>query len=579
MLKFGEFELDLSAYQLRRAGRPVKMERIPMDLLCLLVRNPGQLLSREAIIEKLWGREVFLDTDNSINVAVRKIRHVLRDDPHKPRFVQTVAGKGYRFAAPVTEMRSSDAPLAAGASARIVLAVLPFENLSNDAEQEYFSDGLTEETITHLGQLDPQQMGVIARTSSMAYKKTDKTVADIGRELMVDYILEGSVRRDQGRVRITAQLIQVADQTHLWAESYDRQLESILDVQNELGVAIAQKVQLRLGRKPAAGSATRTEPDVATHDAYLRGRYHWANRTLPEIQKAMDFFQKAVQLDPGYAPAYAGLADCHIILPMTSDAPSRDCFPNASQAAAAALRLDPNLEEAHTSLGTIRFWYDWDWAGAERCYQRALEINPSYVVARLYRAHCLSNIGAHAEAIAEIRRACRLDPFSPILNTLLAEFLYHDRKYDQAMNEIRNTIELAPNFWVAHLIRAKICEQTRQYDEALAGLSAARRLFEVNTESVSLLGYVMATTGRTREAEAALSELLACAKKRYVPPANLALIYAGLGDTEQTLRWLERGLEDRDVRMTFLLDPKWDKWRENSRFRGILRQVGLEKDS
>ena len=264
---------------------------------------------------------------------------------------------------------------------------------------------------------------------------------------------------------------------------------------------------------------------------------------------------------------------------MTSDAPSRDCFPKASQAAAAALRLDPNLEEAHTSLGTIRFWYDWDWAGAERCYQRALEINPSYVVARLYRAHCLSNIGAHAEAIAEIRRACRLDPFSPILNTLLAEFLYHDRKYDQAMNEIRNTIELAPNFWVAHLIRAKICEQTRQYDEALAGLSAARRLFEVNTESVSLLGYVMATTGRTREAEAALSELLACAKKRYVPPANLALIYAGLGDTEQTLRWLERGLEDRDVRMTFLLDPKWDKWRENSRFRGILRQVGLEKDS
>ena len=257
---------------------------------------------------------------------------------------------------------------------------------------------------------------------------------------------------------------------------------------------------------------------------------------------------------------------------------SRDCFAKASEAAAAALRLDPGLAEGHTSMGTIRFWYEWDWTGAEQCYRRALEINPSYVVARLFRAHCFSNTGVHVEAIAEIRRAHRLDPFSPILNTLLAEFLYHDRKYPQAFKECQNAIEIAPGFWIAHLIMAKICEQTRQYDQAIAELSTARKLFEVNTESVALLGYVMATTGRTREAEAALSELLARAETRYVPPANLALIYAGLGDTEQTLHWLEQGLEDRDVRMTFLLDPKWDRWRENSRFRGILRQVGLEKN-
>jgi TolB-like protein/cytochrome c-type biogenesis protein CcmH/NrfG len=494
ILSFGEFELDLSAYQLRSAGRPVKMERIPMDLLCLLVRHPGQLLRRETIIEKLWGKEVFLDTDNSINVAVRKIRHVLRDDPRKPRFVQTVAGKGYRFAAPVRETRSDDAPSPAGtdASKRIVLAVLPFQNLSYDEEQEYFSDGLTEETITHLGQLDPQEMGVIARTSSMAYKRTNKTIADIGRELMVDYILEGSVRREQGRARITAQLIRVADQTHLWAESYDRRLANILELQNELGVAIAQKVQLRLERKQTLASVKRTGPNVETHDAYLRGRYHWAKRTLPEIQRAVEYFQKAVQLDETYAPAYAGLADCYIILPMTSDARARDCFPKASEAAVAALRLDPNLAEGQTSMGTIRFWYEWDWAGAERYYRRALEINPSYVVARLYRAHCLSNTGAHAEAIAEIRRACRLDPFSPILNTLLAEFLYHDRKYEEALKQCRKAVEIAPNFWIARVILGKICEQTGRYDQAIAELSTARKLFEGATEPVALLGYVMA---------------------------------------------------------------------------------------
>ncbi|MGA7906981.1 MAG: winged helix-turn-helix domain-containing protein [Candidatus Sulfotelmatobacter sp.] len=577
MLRFGEFELDLRAYQLRRGGRAVKMERIPMDLLCLLVRHAGQLLSRETIIENLWGKEIFLDTDNGINVAVRKIRHALRDDPRKPRFVQTVAGKGYRFAVPVVETAASSPSAVGHAAGRIVLAVLPFENLSNDVEQEYFSDGLTEETITHLGQLNPHDMGVIARTSSMAYKKTTKTIADIGRELMADYILEGSVRRDQGKARITAQLIRVADQTHLWAESYDRRLENILEVQNELGVAIAQKVQLRLGRKPALKVASRTEPSVETHDAYLRGRYHWAMRTLPEIQKAIGCFQKAVQLDPTYAPAYAGLADCHIILPITSDARSSDCFPRASEAVAEALKLDESLAEAHTSLGTIRFWYDWDFAGAERCYRRALEINANYVVARLYRAHCLSNTGAHHEALAEIRRACRLDPLSPILSTLLAEFLYHDRKYDQATIECRNAIELAPNFWIARLTLAKIYEQTRQPRLAIAELEMARRFSEGNTEPVSLLGYVMATTGKTSQAEGLFSELCTLSKQRYVPPVNLALLCAGLGDTKQTLDWLEQGYEDRDVRMTFLLDPKWDRFRQNGRFRKLLRQVGLDR--
>ncbi len=362
MLKFHNYELDQRAYELRRGGRVLKLERIPMDLLCLLAGNAGQLVSRETIIEKLWGKGVFLDTDNGINTAIRKIRQTLRDDPRNPRFVQTVPGKGYRFAAAVTEASAVHKGVEPSRDGRsVMLAVLPFENLSNDVEQEYFSDGLTEETIAHLGQLDPQSMGVIARTSSMVYKRATKTIAEIGQELGVNYVLEGSVRREKGRVRITAQLIRVADQTHVWAESYDREIESVLGVQTELGNSIAQKVKLKISGKEKFQSSARTEQNPAAHDAYLRGRYHWAKRTLAETRRAIEYFGKATDLDPTYALAYAGLADCYITLPITSDLRPKECFPKARAAAERALEFDGNLAEAYTSLGTIRFWFDWDW--------------------------------------------------------------------------------------------------------------------------------------------------------------------------------------------------------------------------
>src|ERR1022692_1025101 len=580
MLKFSDFELDERAYELRRAGRALKLERIPMDLLCLLARNAGQLVSRDAIIEKLWGKDVFLDTDNSINTAVRKIRQILSDDPRNPRFVQTVPGKGYRFAAPVTDephvmlepSRNLDV------SQRVMLAVLPFENLGNDMEQEYFSDGLTEETIAYLGQLDPQSMGVIARTSSMVYKRTTKKIAEIGRELGVNFVLDGSVRRERQRIRITAQLIRVTDQTHLWAESYDREIGSVLGVQAELGVSIAKKIKIQLGGKEKPTLVADAERNPEAHDAYLRGRYHWAKRTFAETRKAIEYFRKATDAEPTYARAYAGLADCYITLPMTSDMPSKDCFPKARAAVSKALELDGNLAEAHTSLGTIRFWFDWNWSGAEECYQRALEINPNYVVARLYRAHCLSNAGRHEEAIAEINRAVRLDPLSPILSTLLAEFLYHARRYDQAVTQFHNAVELAPRFWIAHLNFAKVYEQIGEHGRAIAELELARTSSDGNTEPISLLGYVLAKGGRHTEAENALAELIALAGQKYVPPMNIALLYAGLGKQDLMFEWLERGIRDRDVHMTFLRDPKWDRLRENPRFREILRQVRLDGD-
>ncbi|MGH9516302.1 MAG: winged helix-turn-helix domain-containing protein [Terriglobales bacterium] len=574
VLRFNDLELDLRAYELRRDGHALKLERIPMELLCLLAENQGQLVTREQIIQQIWGKDVFLDTDNSINTAIRKIRQALNDNPEMPRFIQTISGKGYRFAAPITRSPTTARKniILRDSSQPVMLAVLPFENLSNDAEQEYFSDGLTEETITHLGQLSPERMGVIARTSSMAYKRTTKTVSQIGHELKVDYVLEGSVRRENDVVRITAQLIRVADQIHLWAHSYERKLGTVLGVQSELGSAIAQEVELRLA--PQQFSISRDE-DPEAHDAYLRGRYHWAKRTYKEIGRAIEYFGKAVEKDPRYARAYAGLADCYIILPITSDMRSEDCFPKASAAAARALELDPALAEAHTSRGTIRFWFDWDWAGAEEAYLKALELNGNYAVARLYRAHCLSNIGKHGEALAEIRRGLRLDPLSPIMNTLYAEFLYHARLYEEALAQFHNALELNPDFWVARVNLAKAHEQTGHYDEAIAELQKARLLSDQNTETISLLGYVLAVSGEKQKAQGCLSELFEIRKKKYVPPYNIALLHLGLENKRAACESLEQGYQERDVHMTFLLDPKWDQLRNDPRFRKLIRQVGL----
>ncbi len=577
VLRFNDLELDLCAYELRRAGQALKLERIPMELLCLLAEKQGQLVTREQIIQRIWGKSVFLDTDNSINTAIRKIRQALKDNPENPRFIQTVSGKGYRFSAPVVQ---SSVALPANKTSRdssrgVMLAVLPFENLSNDVEQEYFSDGLTEETITHLGQLSPERMGVIARTSSMAYKRTSKTIAQIGQELAIDYVLEGSVRRENNDVRITAQLIRVADQIHLWVQSYERKLGTVLGLQMELGSAIAQQVELRLAPRSKQQFSIPPEEDPEAHDAYLRGRYHWARRTYKEIGHAIGHFGKAIEKNPKYARAYAGLADCYIILPITSDMRSEECFPKASAAVTKALELDPTLAEAYTSQGTIRFWFDWDWAGAEAAFQKALELNGNYAVARLYRAHCFSNTGKHYQALAEIEHARKLDPLSPILVTLYAEFLYHARRYKEAITEFGKAFELDPDFWVARLNMAKVYEQTAQYDRAIVELEKARTFSGQNTETVSLLGYVFAMSGQNKKAQNCLSELFEMRRRKYVPPYNIALLQAGLGDERGALESLELGYQERDVHMTFLLDPKWDQFRGNPRFQNLLCRIGF----
>ncbi len=570
-MQFGSFVLDISAYRLMQDGAPVRLERIPMDLLIFLAQSEGRLVSREEIIARLWGKTVYSDTDNGINTAIRKIRRALQEDPDNPRYIQTVVGRGYRFKiesiAPAGKTETEPA--------LIMLAVLPFENLSGDADQEYFSDGLTEETIARLGQMSPRRLGVIARTSSMFYKKKVKTITQIGDELGVDYVLEGSVRRDRERIRVTAQLIRVKDQIHLWAHSYDSSPEGILDIHGEIGAAIASQVKLELTSQERSSLLSNTPGSPEAHDDYLRGLFHHARVTYPELQKAIGYFQRSAVRDPTYTPAYTGLADSLVRLPITSDVPTKQVSPAAKGAILKALELNQNSAEAHSSDAGFKFWLDWDFRGAKAAARRGIELNANYALAHFYLAHALSNTGEHAEALTQIRHTLTLDPFSLLTNAMYGQFLYHAGQDAAALEQLKATLELESRFWVAHICMAKVYERLGRYGEALECCENTRRYAGANSESLSIAGYVHAAAGERSKAESAVHELLQWQKERYVPPYNIALVFAGLNDFDAALRWLELAFTDRDVRMTFLRDHKWHALRSRPEFGALLGRVGL----
>jgi TolB-like protein/Flp pilus assembly protein TadD len=568
-IKFGGYELDPGAFELSRGGHPLKIERIPLDLLMLLIERRGELVTRDEIVGRLWGKDVFLDIDNGINTAIRKLRRILNDNPERSAFIKTVAGRGYRFVALV-----SAGGVPAGAETRAMLAVLPFENLSSDPEQEYFSDGLTEETIARLGQMQPERLGVIARTSSMTYKHTTKGIDRIGRELGVDYVLESSVRREGRRVRITSQLIRVKDQTHLWADTYDRDMTSFLGVQNELGQAIAQQVQIQLAPQ-SLGLREHTQ-DAEAYDLYLRGRYYWNQLTPIGIQRGIGYFQDAVARDPNYALAYAGLAECYAMLPITCDAPPLDVFPKAMAAATKAVDLDASLAEAHAAVGSIKMWMEWDWAGAEIALRRAIELNPNYVMAHRWYGHLLSDIGRHAESAEELTKARQVDPLSPIMHALSGHLRYHAREYDVALQHVHKALAIAPGLWVVHTFLARIYERKGMLEEAL---EAAKRAFELsggNTEQISLTGYIHARMGNRAAALEAIRILREPAPQKYVSPYNIALVYGGLNEVENALLGLEQSYDARDVRLTFLaVEPKWDFLRGHPQFQDLIRRMAF----
>ena len=548
-----------------------------MDLLILLVERHRQLVWRADIVKRLWDPGVFVDVELGVNTAISKLRQALRDPRESPVFVETISGKGYRFIAPITTTVARTAPHpSAPSESRVMLAVLPFENYSNDPDQEYFSDGLTEETISHLGGMNPERMGVIARTSSMAYKRTSKSVREIGAELGVDYILESSVRREDNRVRITSQLIRVEDQTHVWTSNCDRDVTSVFAIQRELSTALARHVGLQLLPERLDALAGRQTTNVEAHDLYLRGRYFWNQLSAATTKKAMEYYGRAVELDPEYALAWSGMADAYSASPINADKSPLQVWPRARDAVAHATASGPGLPEVYTSLGLLKFWLDWDWVAAEAAFRKSIALDPSYSLAHRFLGIVLSHMSRHEEASLALRHARDLDPLNATNHALSAQIAFAARNYPVAVQFAQQAITIDPEFWIGYIQLAQASEQLGNTDIALSALNNAGRFSGGNSKAMSIRGYIFAKLGKTKEAHEVLDTLEAVSRERYVPPYATALVHAGLGQHDLALDWLTRAYDAHDVHWVFPpVDPKWDSFRAGVRFADLLKRCGF----
>lgn len=568
---FDSFELDVRSGELRKDGTPVKLQLQPIKVLALLVARTGQIVTRDEIRQHVWGGDTFVDYDQGLNYCIREIRAALGEGAANPRYIETCPRRGYRFLAPVSESPSVDPE----ATDRIMLVVLPLENISKDPEQDYFADGLTDDIITELGGLCPHQLGVVARTSAMQYKRTAKRVDQIGRELGVDYIVEGAFRRDGNRVRITAQLIRASDQTHLWAHSYERQLQDVLLLQSELASAIAAEVQVKL--VPQAKSPTvsdrRVKPDA--YEAYLKARFFWNRRSRDDLYRALELFSSSIEKDRDHAPAFAGLADTYLVLLDYRYLAPKEALAMATAAAANALRLDDRLADAHTSLGHAKL-HALDWDGAEQEFRRAIQLGPGYALAHYYYANLLTAHRRFDQAIAEAREALKLDPASAATAANLAILYYTSGRYDDAVELCRKTIQMEPNLAPAYDHLGRTLLEQGSTSEAIAALGQAVSLSHRAPRFLSSLGYGYGITGNKDLARGILAELLERAEHQYIASSDFAFVTVGLGDRDRAIEWLERAFEERDSHLPHLaVDPRLASLRAEPRFLALLKRLGL----
>jgi TolB-like protein/DNA-binding winged helix-turn-helix (wHTH) protein/Flp pilus assembly protein TadD len=630
-LRFGVFEIDIRAGELRKHGLRIRLQEQPFQVLATLLEHPGEVVTREDLQKQLWPADTFVDFDHGLNKAISKIREALNDSAESPRFVETVARRGYRFLAEVkgadgAAVRSPDLatqlhpgednaeqtfPVDGVAtperlstsfkwkiSASVLLllvvslsawklysryhpsfvirslAVLPLESLSSDASQDYFADGMTDELISDLGQISA--LRVISRTSVMGYKHARKPLPQIARELNVDAVVEGTVLRSGEEVRITAQLIEASTDKHLWSQSYQGELRDTLALQSQVASAIADQIRINLNPQEQAALKNVKAVNPQAYQSFLKGRFFWNKRTADGLKIALAYFDQAIEEDPKYAQAYSGLADTYSLLGDWQYAAMtpKEALPKAKAAAIKALELDSALGEAHNSLAFCLDGFDWDFESAGREFQRAIELNPGYATAHHWYAWHLSLLGSYDEAIAEMRKAQDLDPLSLIINADLAELLVLAHSYDEAIRQSRKTIEMDPNFALAHSQLAQAYLQKRLTDEAVVELRKAAQLSGGSPTVLANLARAYAASGKKSEATKILNDLKKRSIATYSHGPEIAVIYAALGDNDQAMKWLEKGYEER-FNPGVLLRPGFDPLRSDPRFQNLARRVGL----
>ena len=567
--RFGEFELDISAYELRRGGHPVHIERQPMDLLILLVERHRQLVWRADIVKRLWDPGVFVDVEMGVNTAIRKVRQALGDSQELPAFVETISGKGYRFIAPVNAML-----LGRHQEAIDSVAVLPFVNDSADPDAKYLSDGITETLINNLSQIS--NLRVVARSTVFRYEGKTIDPQKAGSDLHVRAVVSGRLLQRGSTLIVRAELMDVATGAQLWGGQYNRKPEDVFALQDDLSREISEKLRLQLTGNEKQRLTKRYTEDAEAYRLYLKGRYHWNKRTPDGVQKAIEYFHKALEKDPAYGLAYAGLADTHAYLSFFNVIPSRQAMPKAKAAAAKALEIDDDLAEAHVSLGYVSFTYEWDWLAAGEHFEQALALNPAYSRAHTFYAFYLSSLGRSGEALAVAKGALDLDPASPAVSHSLAVQLYLARKFDRAAKQAHDTLEMDPDFAVTYAVLGEVYLSKEMYREGLSVLEKYSTLSRSCAASLALLGYSHARLGERKESLQMIEELKAASKQSFVPALFVALVYAGLEDNDQAFTWLEKAYQERFNRLAYLkVEALWDPLRSDPRFADLLRRVGI----
>ncbi len=568
--QFGEFRLEVDKRLLLRQGEPVPLTPKVFETLVHLVRHHGKVIAKDDLMRAVWPDTVV--EENNLSQSISVLRKVLGESRRENRYIATVSGKGYQFLPDVEAFTSLDRLV----GDRVTVAILPFHNWSADPEREYLADGLTEEVIAAVGQIDPNRISVIGRTTMMAYKNVGKTVAEIGRELAAAYVVESSMRVEADRVRISSNLIRVSDQVQIRSMSYDSQPGSMLEFQRQISAAIGEQVRLQLSPERLSAIARRQTRNAEAYDLYLRGRYFWNQLSVATGRRASECFARATKLDPQYALAWSGLADTYTASPINGDAAPLTVWPLAREAASQAVAAAPTLAESQTSSGFLKFWLDWEWPAAEDAFHRAIDLDAHYSLAHRLLGIVLAHMGRYDEAARAIGRARELDPLLAGHHALSSQIAFMARDYTAALQFAKRSIAIDPEFWIGHMQLGQAYEQLAEPQRSVEALNEAARLSGGNSKAIALRGYVFARTGRPQEAHEVLAMLDAVGQQRYVPPYAHALISLGLGEYDEVFDWLNRGLSLRDVHLAFLMnDVKWDPLRGEPRFRGLLERCGF----
>jgi TolB-like protein/DNA-binding winged helix-turn-helix (wHTH) protein/Flp pilus assembly protein TadD len=623
--QFADFLLDPRRFELRRGERRLKLEKIPMELLILLVEREGELVSRDEIVEQLWGKNVFVESDTGINTAISKIRLALRDEPERPRYIQTVVGKGYRFIAPISHVQSPDvsagrssdkaetvptppplvpaqrvqsvqgrlgAALVSAAVLLIVLgvgyyilragpvvspqtlAVLPFRPLSSDANDEYLELGMADALITKLsrsGRLIVRPTSAIRR-----YTGPDADALAAGRALQVDAVLEGNIQRAGDRLRVSIRLLRVRDGTSLWSDSYDTRFTDVFQVQDSVSERVVEALALRLSSPEKAGLRKRDTTNLQAYELYMRGVFFWNKRSEDALKKAVSYFEQAIALDDNYALAHAGLAAALSPMGYRGYGAPDELHPRMRAAAMRAVTLDPTLPEAHVALGAVLTFYEWNWSEGEKEFQRALELNPNLSLAHHWYAQFLDGVGRYEEALKHRQRAQELDPVTPMIVYALGQtrFLLGDN--ERALAQFRKALELDNSLDRAHIGIGQVYAQRGDYDRAIREYRLAEEYSPGSRIARAALGHALARAGATSDAKQILSEWSSTSHAQYVSRVHLAMICVGLGENEAALNWLEIAYDQGDPALSgLMIEPQFQSLYSHPRFLKLLQRMGL----